>query len=726
MSEGRGLFSFAGGSLAWAREQQRRGQALLHARKLHLGHFAFMRAVVQRVDTRASWERYLRVEGEHTDRRLVRATIRWLREEMAMAARHRGRHGIARLLSLTLNQREQALATPEAKAPDLPSFDDFVAETGWSDFTLQEQVNAYHAAFGVVPGQGTQAGDPAAQARSARLIKRQLEALFWLEQIAAQPALAGDHVRDWFNPAVAGRLEAGGLPTLAALIERINEVGYRWFEPLPAIGVHKAGRIVDWLTDHQPTIGKAIGAHARSKRSLVPMPQLERVVAAAADIRPLEKLLVPAELDGSHGQYRMPQDKCLINAGNDYAAILSWLATKNGPRPAQARRRRMNSTADAIGAPQQEQGSALSVRLSNTQRAYRKEAERFLLWALFERGKALSSLNEADCVAYRAFLADPQPRERWCAARSRERWSPAWRPFAGALSPAAQRQAMVILNNLYEYLIRKNYVFGNPWADVAKPGGTEPKLHTERSFTFEQWRFIEHRLSTLADTLYHRRLKVALHLLYATGLRISEAVAAQAGDLEWVQYAPAPEEPDPVDGWWLKVTGKGGRERKVPLPYELTSALSAYFVSRGLDMNLEHAGNRNAFLLGNASAHSGDANAVSRRDPHGPVSHKDGISEAALHHQLKVFFSECAEVLAMQGDTRSQLRFEKASAHWLRHTHASHAINSGKVPIEIAQANLGHASLATTSIYVHTEERNRLKKMQGFFDTTAHRRPAPD
>lgn len=710
---GGGLFT--GGSLAWQREQQRRAQAVLHARKLHLGHFAFMRAVIQRVDTRESWERYLRVEGEHTDKRLVRATIRWLREEMTMAARHRGRHGIARLLSMTLNQREKALATPKAKAPNLPSFDDFVAESGWSDFTLQEQLDAYRAAFGVVPGQSTQAGDPAAQARSARLIKRQLKALFWLEQLAAQPALSGDHVRDWFNPAVAARLEAGGLPTLAALIERINEVGYRWFEPLPAIGAHKAARIVDWLTDHQPTIGKAIGAHARAKRSLVPMRQLERVVVAAADIRPLEKLLVPAELDGSRGQYRMPQDKCLINAGNDYAAILSWLATKNGPRPQQARRRRMNGTAAELGAPQQDEGRALSLRLSNTQRAYRKEAERFLLWALFERDKAFSSLNEADCVAYRAFLADPQPRERWCAARSRERWSPAWRPFVGALSPAAQRQAMVILNNLYEYLIRKNYIFGNPWADVAKPVGTEPKLHSERSFTFEQWRFIEHRLSTLVDTPYHRRLKVALHLLYATGLRISEAVTAQAGDLEWVQYTPAPGESDSVDGWWLKVIGKGGRERKVPLPYELISELSAYFVSRGLDMDLGHAGNRDAFLFGNAFAHSGDAEPASRLDPHGPVANKDGISEAALYHQLKVFFAGCAEVFAAQGDTRSQLRFEKASTHWLRHTHASHAINSGKVPIEVAQANLGHASLATTSIYVHTEERNRLKKMQRFW-----------
>ena len=55
-------------------------------RKLHVGHFAFMRAVVQGIDTRASWDRYLKLEGEGTDQRLVRSTIAWIRDEFAAAA----------------------------------------------------------------------------------------------------------------------------------------------------------------------------------------------------------------------------------------------------------------------------------------------------------------------------------------------------------------------------------------------------------------------------------------------------------------------------------------------------------------------------------------------------------------------------------------------------------------------------------------------------------------
>ena len=47
-------------------------------RKLHVGHFAFMRSVVQGLDPKESWERYFRVEGEASDQRTVRSTIAWI------------------------------------------------------------------------------------------------------------------------------------------------------------------------------------------------------------------------------------------------------------------------------------------------------------------------------------------------------------------------------------------------------------------------------------------------------------------------------------------------------------------------------------------------------------------------------------------------------------------------------------------------------------------------
>jgi site-specific recombinase XerD len=40
------------------------------------------------------------------------------------------------------------------------------------------------------------------------------------------------------------------------------------------------------------------------------------------------------------------------------------------------------------------------------------------------------------------------------------------------------------------------------------------------------------------------------------------------------------------------------------------------------------------------------------------------------------------------------------SAHWLRHAHASHALDRG-APVSLVQATLGHASVATTGRYLH-------------------------
>src|ERR1700712_4158713 len=87
-------------------------------RKLHAGHFAFMRSVVQGVDLRASWDRYLQVEGKATDLRVVRSTIAWIRDEFAAAARREDRFGTARLVLVDVGR----IAMPAAVLPTLEAF----------------------------------------------------------------------------------------------------------------------------------------------------------------------------------------------------------------------------------------------------------------------------------------------------------------------------------------------------------------------------------------------------------------------------------------------------------------------------------------------------------------------------------------------------------------------------------------------------------------------------
>ena len=67
-----------------------------------------------------------------------------------------------------------------------------------------------------------------------------------------------------------------------------------------------------------------------------------------------------------------------------------------------------------------------------------------ILWAIVERGCALSSLSTEDAVAYRAFLRHPAPRPRWVGP-ARPRGTPEWRPFAGGLSTRSAAYTLSVL-----------------------------------------------------------------------------------------------------------------------------------------------------------------------------------------------------------------------------------------------------------------------------------------
>jgi site-specific recombinase XerD len=668
-------------------------------RRLHVGHFAFMRAVVQGVEVAASWDRYLSIEGQASDARVVRATIAWIRDEFAAAAQRHARFGVARLVRL-----DAARLGAEADAK-VPTLDEFAAAKGLEDFSQREQIAAFEAEY----------GDAARRARRRqRLIARQLEALAWLESLVAQPPQAGDGVAAWLNPTLAGHLHRADLFTLAQLVDRINGLGRRWFMTIKGLGPLKAERIVAWLRDHEDSIaasgGGRLGAHIERALTRLYRHELAAVVPPATDIRPLEKFIVPAALDGSRGLYRRPPEQCLLKASNDYQAVLAWLRSKQGLTLEKKQR---------LVAQRRQRGTGIEQpldwlsSLSATQRAYRLEAERFLLWAIIERGKPLSSMSTEDCISYRDFLADPQPRSRWCAPRSRQRWSPLWRPFEGPLSLAAQRQAVKILANLYAFLVDQAYLIGNPWSAIAVPKRLGPDIHVGRAFTVAQWQFIERQVEMLPDTPINQRLAFALQLLYATGLRLSEAVAAKVDDLQWVEYPPEAGEGEGERGWILRVVGKGDKVREVPLPDPVVEQLQVYLASRGLAPALDDIGNQGVSLLGRTSSpvrgrlglQAGLQNMADARA---------GVAARTLYGELRDFFRDCADVMRARGDAKGAARLAKASTHWLRHTHASHAIATG-MPLDVLQQNLGHASLSTTTVYVTSESQRRMKAVREFW-----------
>jgi len=625
-------------------------------RKLGLGHFAYLRAIVQGLDTAACWERYLAIEGQSSDARLVRSVTAWIRSELVRASLRADRHGLARLMKLDV----QRLGRPD---PQQPSLEQFAEEHELEDASQAEQLAAYTAHH----GQTTRR-----QQRRQRLIARQLDALRWLELQVAQTPQPGDAVRAWFAPHLASHLEAAGIPLLGQLVERIHGIGHHWWRGIPAIGATKAARLLAWLRLHASSLGLPPSPHIYTPRQALDTTARQAVVTAATAVRPLDKFIVPAALDGRAGLYRRPQAQCLLAADNDLAAVNAWIASKAAQ--------------------------------SHTQRAYRKEAERFVLWAIVQRGKPLSSMHQEDCVAYREFLADPSPRGRWCGPRSHPRWSPAWRPFEGPLSTTAQRYALTVLKNLYAFLVDQNYLMGNPWRAISVPRSATPRLQTGRSLSPAQWQWVEQQADALESTSAHRRLRLALRLLYATGLRLSEVVAAQAGDLRWVEY-PADGEGPAEQGWMLQVLGKGHKLREVPVPDAVVDELSGYLASRGCPADVQHPDNQATHLLGKASDWAERAPGLAAQIE---MTAADGIAGTTLYEQIKAFFGRCARQLEARGDLQGAQRLERASTHWLRHSHASHMIAKG-LPVEIAQQNLGHASLATTTLYVTTEQRRRLQ-----------------
>lgn len=673
--------------------------AATRSRKLHRGHFAFMRAVVQGIDTRDSWARYLQLEGEHRDARVVSRTIDWIRDEFAAAARRHDRHGIARLVRIDV----ASVTAPETA---LPSLDDFVAAHGMEDFSQAEQIEAYQAAYGTATQR---------QSRRARLITKQLDALRWLEDLVAEPPQAGDAVASWLHPDLASRLEAAGIHTLRALVERINGLGRNWSRAIPAIGLQKAERITDWLRANQDTIGMPIGGHVALRRTALTPQTRQAIVPQATAIVPLDKFIVPAALDGSQGLYRAPRHLCLLKATNDFEAILAWLKSKQGVTPEQKAARKRARGVD----PAAQEGPLDWLHyLSNTQRAYLKEAERFLLWSIIAHRKPLSSMTAEDCQAYQAFLADPAPADRWCGPRAREKWSPLWRPFEGPLSPRAQQQAITILKSFYGFLVDQCYLSGNPWTAVSVPKA-DGRIQRGRSFTQAQWRFVESQLAQLPDTSAGLRLRLALQLLYATGLRLSEVVSVRVDDLQFARYAYVDDDGQEaqVDGWELAVTGKGGKRRTVPVPADVVDELSAYLASRGLDPDPAHPANQGAHLLGKATD-------VAARAPWSPahireVDPKAGITAARLAKEFKQFFEACAVAVKLV-DPKAVTRFAQASAHWMRHTHGTHAVAAG-MPLDVLQQNLGHASLNTTTIYATAEERRRMSAVNQFWQRTRPR-----
>ncbi|KAI3602674.1 DUF3701 domain (plasmid) [Cupriavidus necator H850] len=372
---------------------------------------------------------------------------------------------------------------------------------------------------------------------------------------------------------------------------------------------------------------------------------------------PLEQLRLPAALSGRDGSNRAPATATRIAAADDLAAVTAWLA------------RYADSAA--------------------TLSAYRREVERLILWAVLQLGKPLSSLTHEDLLIYERFLADPQPAARWVLAGSKKlgRHHPDWRPFAGPLSPASVRHALVILNALFAWLTEAGYLAGNPLA-LARRRRAPSRPRITRYLSHDLWESVKDAVAAMpAETgremLHAARCRWVLSVLYLGGLRASELTATTMGAFFCRRDVQG------VERWWLEVVGKGNKTRLVPATDELIAELARYRRAHGLPPNPQ-PGETRPLVLSVIGRETGREKALSR---------------GALHLILKEVFGMAAERLRARGpewEAQADV-LASASAHWLRHTAGSHMTDQ-QVDLRFVRDNFGHASIATTSAYLHSEE----------------------
>ncbi|MBT6121901.1 MAG: tyrosine recombinase [Candidatus Puniceispirillum sp.] len=217
-----------------------------------------------------------------------------------------------------------------------------------------------------------------------------------------------------------------------------------------------------------------------------------------------------------------------------------------------------------------------------------------------------------------------------------------------ALSARSVARRLSALRQFMGWLVEDNIRVDNPMRWIDSPSVPSP---APKSLTEDEVIALLKAANALTPDWVAARARAILEIFYATGLRVSEVVA-----LKVAQFRRNPES--------LLVTGKGGRERVVPLGNAAKVAVHHWIEIR--DRNA-------AALLSDYLFPMGD----------GPMT----------RHQFSALLKSLAGAAGINPD--------RVSPHVLRHSFATHMLNRG-ADLRSLQTLLGHADITTTQIYTAT------------------------
>ena len=371
----------------------------------------------------------------------------------------------------------------------------------------------------------------------------------------------------------------------------------------------------------------------------------------------LPTVLNTKNLTGEFGENRETKLKCQINAENDLEAIYAWL--------------------DCYRHKQ------------TTYRSYKKEAERLLLWCIYQLKKPLSSLDIDDFNNYFKFLSNPTPKNIWCtedgAKYSRD--NPKWKPFSGSLSKSAKNSSITIINSLMNFLFTARYIEFNPIhlmrnIRTATQSIQESKIKVfERILEDDEWQAIKETLVELPEgtekqSQYKHRLKFIVAILYLLGLRIHELETHN-----WNSFKKH------KDRWWFFVKGKRDKIGMIPVNDELLQHIVDYRISQGLE---------------SLPSQAEDSPIISS------IRNNKSITSRQIHKLLK----ELAIKASLKfSDSDKIEKLSKFSPHWLRHLSATHQDKAG-IKFKHIKDNHRHENESTTRQYIHSIDDERHDDMQ--------------
>lgn len=275
--------------------------------------------------------------------------------------------------------------------------------------------------------------------------------------------------------------------------------------------------------------------------------------------------------------------------------------------------------------------------------------DRFLGFLAFERmlSPKTREAYRGDLVAFLAFLGRTSSDEPdWAAVTQADviRFLDASRDRS--LSEATRVRRLVSLRVFFSYLREEGVIGRDPVAALTLPHRTRqlPHILTED----EVERLVQMPPDSTPEGLRDRAI---LELLYGCGLRVSELAGMKADQIQFEEAL-------------IRIRGKGGKTRIVPLGSKAATALRRYLAEA-----------RPAF--------------------------------SPAEREASVFLGKSGKPLTRQAAWQLVKRHcaaaglpEGVSPHWLRHSFATHLLEH-EAPIRVIQEMLGHADISTTQIYTH-------------------------